>query len=146
MDNKQVIYQGNISYAGKFIIDLKSTIQSKQQEETTNRPVSEKTKIRRVESRIDQEALKITQLIQETGEYEEKIANVEQDLNGIKQEVSEKLDYKREAEGVTQIYLTKATNMEALQFNCKGNREYNNFLFPQENLFPGYLFPSEEVI
>lgn len=145
IEGKPAIYQGELRYAGKFIADIKSKIQIKAQEETTTRNPSQKTINRRVQSQIDQENLRITQLAQETKEHEEKITRVEQDVDSIKQSVSNTIDYKRQVKGATEIHLTDSGKAEALKIEVEANKTYINNLFPSENLYPSEsLFPNME--
>lgn len=147
IDGRKVIYQGNLSYSGKFTIDIKSYIQSKSKEETTTRNPSQKTINRRVQSQIDQEELRITQLVQETMEHEEKITKVEQDVDGIKQNVEDVINYKREDNNVSQVQTEEATPMCPLGYNVKGNKEYHNYLFPNESLCPSEsLCPNMQIL
>lgn len=136
IDNKYVIYQGSMEYAGKFKANISSKIQCKAKEETSAKTPSQKTINRRVQSQINQEDAKITQLTQESSEHEEKLVKHEQDLESIKQNVTNMLDYKRNTQGVTQIHLENASQIDAIHFDCKGNKEYNHYLFPQDNVFP----------
>ena len=85
---------------------------------------------------VDKQNQKITQLTQETTENTEKIAQVEQDVDSIKQSVYNAAEYKRNSEGITQIYLEDAGQAEVLELNIKGNKTYENYLFPSEQLFP----------
>lgn len=87
IDNKKIIYQGEQEYKGKFKASISSNIQAKSKEDTTVSKISDSTKIRRVQSKIDQEAGRITQLIQETTENSTKLAEQEISVNGIKSEV-----------------------------------------------------------
>lgn len=135
IDNRKVIYQGNMEYVGKFKACISSKIQAKQKEETTRTIVSDKAKIRRVQSQINQVEGTITQLVQETEEYEEKLTQVQQTVDSIKQNVGAIIDYKREVEGVTQIHLTDSGNLDILKFEIKGNKSYSNNLYPFENLY-----------
>ena len=145
IDNKKIIYQGDIEYKGKFKASISSEIRAKEQEETTSRKVSQKTINRRVQSKIDQENLKITQLTQETTEHEEKLVQHEQDINGLKQSVSNTINYKREIEGMTELHITDAGQAEILMFEVKGNKTYLSNLFPSESLFPNEnLLPNIE--
>ena len=88
IDGKRVIYQGSCSYSGKLRAKISSKIQSKAKEETTTKTPSPEVAIRRVESKVNQQDGKITELIQETSSQGEKITTVEKDLNGITQKVS----------------------------------------------------------
>lgn len=147
IDGKKVIYQGNLSYSGKFTIDIKSKIQSKSKEGTTTRNLSQKTINRRVQSQIDQEHLKITQLVQETTEHEEKITKVEQDVNSIKQSVLDTIEYKREVESVTEVHLKDSGQAEALKIEVEANKTYINNLFPGESLYPSEnLCPNMQIL
>lgn len=147
IDGKKVIYQGSSQYGGKFKASISSKIQCKAKEETTTRMPSQKTINRRVQSQIDQENAKITQLAQEASQHEEKITQVEQDISSIKQQVSNTIDYKREAKGVTEVYLAEAGQAEILKLEIKGNKEYINNLFANDNLYPNdTLYPNKEVL
>ena len=145
IDNKAIIYQGDIEYKGKFKASISSEIRAKEQEETTSRQVSQKTINRRVQSQIDQENLKITQLVEETTEHEEKIVQHEQDINGLKQSVSNTIDYKREIEGITELHIEDAGQADILMLEVKGNKTYDANLFPSEDLYPSEsLLPNVE--
>lgn len=147
IDGKKVIYQGNMEYVGKFKASISSNIQCKAKEETTNRTPSQKTINRRVQSQIDQAEGTITQLVQETSEYEEKLTQVEQTVDSINQNVGQIIDYKRNVEGVTQIHLTDSGEQDILKLEVKGNKTYNNYLYPSDDLFPSdELYPNMEVI
>ena len=147
IDNKRIVYQGELEYKGKFKASITSDIQAKAKEETTATKISETTKIRRVQSQIDQVEEKITQLVQETDEFEDKLTKVEQDVEGIKQQVSQTIIYKRDVEGTTQIHLTEAGATEILNLEIQGNKTYEANLFPSEDLFPSEsLYPNMEVL
>lgn len=135
IDNRYVIYQGSSQYAGKFKSSISSKIQCKSKQETTTRTPSQKTINRRVQSQIDQENLKITQLTEQNTQYEEKLTQVEQDLDSIKQSVNNSIDYKREIVGATEIHLTDAGKQNILKFEVRGNKTYETNLFPRTNLF-----------
>lgn len=145
IDDKLVVYQGTIEYKGKFKATIESDIQAKEKEDTTATTISETTKIRRVQSSIDQAEAKITQLAQETTEFEEKITQVEQDIDGIKQTVSDSVEFKREVEGVTQIYLENAGEANIIQLKVQGNKTYESNLFPSTSLYPrANLYPNQK--
>lgn len=147
VDNKKIIYQGNMEYLGKFKVDIVSKLQTKAKEETTRTVISDKTKIRRVQSQINQVKGTITQLAQETGEHEEKITKVEQDVDTIKQRVENTVDFKRVAEGTNQIKLIECQATDLNKLKVDGIKEYNNCLYPSNNLYPSdNLYPNMEVI
>lgn len=144
VDGKYAIYQGAIEYKGKFKANISSKIQCKEKETTTVRTPSQKTINRRVQSKIDQEEAKITQLAEEASEHEEKLSLHEQDLDSIKQKIANTLDYKREAEGITEVYLENAGNADILKFEVKGDKTYLSDLYPKEKLHTrSNLYPNQ---
>ena len=136
IDGKKVLYQGELKYAGKFKASIKSKIQAKTEQESMQTKQSNSNKIKRVQSEINQIDGKITQLVQETSEHEEKITKVEQDVDSIKQNIGDVIDYKREVEGITEIHLTESGKQDLLKLEVKGNKAYENNLFPSEDLYP----------
>lgn len=138
IDNKKVIYQGNLEYVGKFKASISSKIQAKTKEETTRTVVSDKAKIRRVQSEIDQIDGRITQLVQETGQYDEKISKVEQDIDSINHKVSNVAGFTRTVEGKNEIHLTETIEGKGyiLDFNIQGNTDNFVYLLPYNGLTP----------
>lgn len=136
IDGKSAIYQGTGQYCGKIKADISSKIQCKAREETMTRTQSQKAINRRVQSQINQEEAKITQLIQETTEHDEKLAKHEHDIESIKQNISNTTDYKREQCSIGEVKLTDCQDTDLMKFNICGMKEYNNYLFPQIELFP----------
>lgn len=147
IEGKPIIYQGELEYAGKFKVSIKSKIQAKKEQESMQTKESTATKMRRVQSQINQAEGKIKQLIQETSEYEEKLSQQEIDINSIKQQVSNTVDYKRTVEGITEIHLADAGKNDILNLEIKGNKKYENYLFTGENLYLSEdLYPNMEVL
>lgn len=145
IDGKYVIYQGSVQYAGKFKVNISSKIQSKEKQKTTIKTVSQKIINRRVQSRIDREALKITQLVEQTSEHEEKLTKQEQDINSIKQNIESITDYSRESDGITEIHLVGAGNTYIKKLKIDGNKKYENNLFPRKTLYPGTgIYPNRK--
>jgi len=92
---------------------------------------------------LDKQNKKITQLTNQTTKYEEKLTKQEQDIDGIKQSVENTIDYKRTAEGYTEVHIVDAGNAEILKLEVKGNKTYEVNLFPSEDLFPSNeLYPN----
>lgn len=136
IDGKYVIYQGSSEYARRFKASISSKIQCKEKEETTTRTPSQKTINRRVQSQIDQVEGRITELIEETGEYDGRITEVEKSVEGIQQQVKEIAEYKREVSGTTEILLQNAGKADVLKLEVQGNKTYESNLFPRTNLYP----------
>ena len=131
IDNRKIVFQGELEYKGKFKASISSDIQAKTKEDTTVTKISETTKIRRVQSQIDQVEGIITQLVQETGEYEEKLTQVEQTVDSINQNVGNIINYKREVQGTTEIHLADAGENDIIELEIQGNKTYESNLFPR---------------
>lgn len=135
IDGKKVIYQGELEYAGKFKANIKSKIQAKTEQESMQTKSSSSEKIKRVESEISQIDGKITQLAQETTEHETKLTKQEQDIESIKSQVENTVEYKREKNGITEIHIEDAGQADILKFEVQGNKTYEANLFPRTNLY-----------
>lgn len=146
IDGKSVVFQGDIEYVGKFKSNISSKIRCKAQEETTTKIITQKVINRRIQSQINQEEQRITQLAEKNTEHEQKLTKVEQDIDVINQKVENTIDYKREVEEVTEIHITDAGKANILKLEVKGNKTYEANLFPDENLYPGELYPNQEVM
>lgn len=92
---------------------------------------------------VDKQNQKITQLANQTTEHEQKLTQVEQDVDSIKQSVKDTIEYKRTAEGITEVHLIEAGAVEILDLEVRGNKTYKNYLYPSNNLYPGNnLYPN----
>ena len=141
---KSIYLKANITINTGISSDIEADII-----EETNTEYKVTTKEQKKTLKVERLAKKneglIQDLIQETTEHTEKITKVEQDVNGVKQQVSSIADYKREVNGVTQVHLTESDDVEILKLEIQGNKTYNNYLYPSENLFPSEsLFPNME--
>lgn len=102
---------------------------------------------KRTEYIVNKQEQKITQIVENQTEFENSLTKVETDLEGIKQDVSKTVTYKRETEGTTQIHITEAEEADILMLEVKGNKEYNNYLYPSSDLYPSTdLYPNMEAI
>lgn len=157
IDGKKVLYQGEMKYAGKFKANIKNKIQAKTEQESMQTKQSNSNKIKRVQSEINQIDGKITQLVQETTENEEKITQAQQDIDGFtqkvatKDELTEKVnELKHTIEGIT--LQSKETGGGNIFFYAKEYwrgqeqdseatlEEYTNTLIQQNNVSDeGYL-------
>lgn len=89
IDGKKVLFQGELEYAGKFKANIKSKIQAKTEQESMQTKSSNSTKIRKIQSEINQIDGKIAQLVQEQTENSSKISQHEQDIDSITNKISE---------------------------------------------------------
>lgn len=145
IDGKPVIYQGEMTYESRFIADISSKIQIKAKEETSIKKESQRQINKKMKSDIDQVEGKITQIIEEQSDFDEKLSEVKQTADSVTQKVENNLDFKREAEGLTEIYLENSAKKPILELEIEGNKTYENFLYPSEDLYPSEsLYPNME--
>lgn len=89
----------------------------------------------------------IQDLVQETSDHEEKLTQVTQDIDSIKQTVENKVDFKRTTEGTNQIILENCQKSDLFKFKLCGIKEYNNYLYPANDLYPSNnIYPNMEVV
>ncbi len=84
IDEKPVIYQGEMSFNMRFIAEIGSSIQIKNREETTTKKESQKVINRRVRNDINLIEGRIEQVVEETTENTSKISEHTQSINEIK--------------------------------------------------------------
>lgn len=143
IDDKKIIYQGELSFAGKFITSIKSNIKSKIKQDSSVKNKSEKSKIRRIESKIDQVEGNIDLIGNEISEYENKLSNLELNIDSITQKLENKIDITREVTGITKIKLEDCMKGELLELHIYGNNTVFERVLPSENLYPSKnLYPK----
>ena len=86
---------------------------------------------KRTEIIVNKQEQTITGLIENQGQFENKLTQVEQTVDQIQQQVQDTVIYKREVEGVTEIHLEDAGQAEILELEIKGNKTYESNLFPR---------------
>lgn len=143
IDGKKVLYQGSSQYGGKFKANISSKIQGKAKEQTTVRVPSQRTINRRVESRINEAEGSITQLVEETSEFEGKITEVEQTVDSITQKVENIQEFSREISSMQELHLVDTAEEENLVLNLTiyGDTEKFKVLTPEVD-----LLPSEDLV
>lgn len=87
IDEKPIVYQGEMTLNKRFIADIKSKISIKQKQETTIKKESQKVINRRVQSEINQIDGKIQTLVEEVGDRTEKSTSITQDVDGITEKI-----------------------------------------------------------
>lgn len=104
-------------------------------------------KLQKTEFMVNKQEQRITEIVENQSEYEDKLTQINIDLDGVKQEVSNSATYKRDINGVTQIYVNDASPTEILSLEIQGNKTYEANLFPSEDLYPSSeLYPNMEVL
>ena len=128
------IFNHTFKYNGMYTGKIETTAMTKTQ--TAYKNTSLKEKFKRTEYIVDKVNQKITQVVEEQDEHDKKITQVEQDVDSIKQTTSNAVNYKRIAEGTTEIHLYEAGQAEILKLEVKGSKEYTSELYPRNNLYP----------
>ena len=142
IEGKKVIYQGESEYTGKFKANIKSKIQAKTEQESMQTKQNNINRIKRVQSEINQIDGKIKQLVQENAEHEDKITQVEQDVDGITQRVENMADTTRSTKGLTTIKLEKCIKGYLIKLRILGNNAVFKRLYPANDLYPSdTLYP-----
>lgn len=108
------------------------------QESETDYTKADKTdrRINRTTLMVDKQNQIIQSVVENVSTYESRITSIEQDVDGIKQNVGDLVDYRRTVEGTTQIHLEDAMEEDMLEFEVKGNVTYKTELFPSTDLYP----------
>lgn len=128
LNDEQLITQG-----------LEENIYTKKLEQSeTDYSKADKTdqKINRTTLIVDKQNQKITQLAEQTTEHETKLTKQEQDIESIKSQVENTVEYKREKSGITEIHIVDAGQTNILKLEVQGNKTYEANLFPRANLYP----------
>ena len=123
IDGKKVIYQGEMTLNKRFIADIKSKIAIKQKQDTTTRKQSQQVINRKIQSQIDEENLKLTQLAKETTENTEKLTKHEQTIDSISDKVSHIEETTNTIEGNKTIQLGNAVAGELVELHICGNND-----------------------
>ncbi len=123
IDGKKVIYQGEMTLNKRFIVDIKSKIAIKQKQDTTTRKQSQQVINRKIQSQIDEENLKLTQLAKETTENTEKLTKHEQTIDSISDKVSNIEETTNVIEGNKTISLGNAVAGELIELHIYGNND-----------------------
>ena len=136
-DNEYETYVFNHTFAfnGAYSGKIETQALTKTQTAYKNTDTT-KIKFRDVQRKIDKINGIIEDVIEEQTEHEYKLTQTIQDVDGIKQKVSNVVEYKREVEGVTEMHLQDAGELDVLKLEVKGNKTYACNVFPRPNLYP----------
>lgn len=73
-------------------------------------------------------------------DYEKRIAEITLSLEGIKQSVENKVEFKRKQCGTNQLVLEDCREDDLYKFSMCGAKEYNNYLFPRRRFISTVTF------
>lgn len=157
LDNIQIVdYEGNTydSFLFRFYHKSPNGLETEMSAPSTTKATVAYQNIataeqiaKRTEIIVNKQEQTITGIIENQGQFESQLAQVEQTVDSINQNVGNIVDYKREVSGVTEIHLEDAGEADILELEIQGNKTYEANLFPGENLFPSEsLQPNMEVM
>lgn len=86
---------------------------------------------KRTEIIVNKQEQTITSIVENQGEYEEKLTQIEQTVDSISQNVGNIINYKREVEGTTEIHLEDAGENDIIELQIQGNKTYESNLYPR---------------
>lgn len=134
IDGKRVIFQGDMEYVGKFKVSISSEVRAKLREETTVTRPSVSTRLRRVQSSIDQVKGEIESLVMEVDESSSQMSQVLQTVDEITNKVENIADLTRMVTGVGRICFEEAVAGPPVEIRVLGN-----------NVVFGYLILSDDL-
>ena len=134
IDGKNVLYQGELEYSGKFRTSIKSKIQAKTEQESMQTKKSNSNKIKRVQSQIDQVEGKITQLVEEIGDRTEKTTTITAEIDEISSKVSTIADLTDDIKGVQKVILEKCIDSEIVELHIYGNNVVFKYQYLNDSL------------
>lgn len=120
---------------GSMSADEPSTSTTKYQYATDSQKRQSKTEII-----VDKQNKKITEIIEEQDEHEEKLVQHQLDIDGIKSSVENKIEFKRKQCGTNQLVLEDCREDDLYKFQMCGMKEYNNYLFPRRRFISTVTF------
>lgn len=147
IDGKKVIYQGSMTYGGRFQANISSEIQSKQQEETTSRVASEKVLRRRIQSQINEVEGKIKFAVEEVGEQNEKIGNLSLRVDELDSKIGEVADITVTKQGFGQLEFEGINESEPIYLRIYPRFDDISHLYPRPDLYPSpTLYPHGRTL
>lgn len=135
------IFNHTISYDGSFSGSIETSALTKTQSMYKN-TLDLKSRFRRTELAVDKINGKITSIIEQQDEHETKITQQEQDIDSLKNKVSNIQDLTRTITANKTIMLENCAKGDLLSLWIKGNNEVFKYLYPSDTLYPSNtLYP-----
>lgn len=136
INDKYIIWQYDVDLYGKFIGEIQTEIELAEKTETTTVTVNETTKLRRIQSSIDQVEGTVTILATEVGEQDSTIAQLQISVEEISQKVEEFIDVTNTVEGLNSVILENCVYSNPIKLVIYGNSYEFNTLYPADDLYP----------
>lgn len=86
---------------------------------------------KRTEIIVNKQEQTITGIIENQGQFENQLTQVEQTVGQIQQQVQDSIEYKREVTGTTEIHLENAGENDIIELQIQGNKTYESNLYPR---------------
>lgn len=127
-------------YDGSYSATTKAAVQTEIQKNSTLNSSTRQT-LRKVERSVDKINGKIEDIIEEQSEFESTLVQVQEDVNGIREEVQSITEFDREVIGTNIIHLANSSEREdtLLELKIAGDMEYvypSSTTYPSEQLYP----------
>lgn len=124
--------------ANTYINTIESSMPSETETDYNSATTSKKDRIRKTELKINKLNGEITSIIEEQTEFNNKLTETIQDVNSIKDKVSEISDFTREKTETNQIYIDETIKGQGyvLEFKIKGDTTNFKYLTPSDTLTP----------
>lgn len=128
------VFNHTFTFNGAYSGTLETTAMTKTQTAYKN-TVNNKTKFRRVERKIDKINGEIEDVIEEQTDFSNKLSRVNQNVDGVTEEVHRLYDFYREVEGTNEIILEDCLPTSIVELKIRPST-VENILYPQTTLYP----------
>ena len=143
IDGKKVIYQGSNQYVGKFKASISSKIQCKSKEESTTKTTSQTVINRRVQSLIDQENQKITQLVETTKQIEIDLNKQNIETNNNYQDIIKRLESYATQDDIITVSNSVETIQNRTEYAIQVSEDIKSNGVSKIKTTTGYTFDDE---
>ena len=128
------IFNHKFKYNGGFDGEIDTSAMTKTQTAYKN-TINNKTKYVQIERKVDKINGEIEDIVEEQTDFSNKLSKVNQDINGITEEVHSLYDFYKEVEGTNEIILDDALPTSIVELIIKPSA-VENILYPQTTLYP----------
>ena len=128
------VFNHTFIFNGAYSGTLETPAMTKTQTAYKN-TVNSKTKFRRVERKIDKINGEIEDIIEEQTDFSNKLTRVNQNIDGITEEVHRLYDFYKEIEGTNEIILEDCLPTSIVELKIKPSI-VENIIYPQSTLYP----------
>ena len=128
------VFNHTFIFNGAYSGTLETTAMTKTQTAYKN-TVNSKTKFRRVERKIDKINGEIEDIVEEQTDFSNKLTRVNQNIDGVTEEVHRLYDFYKEIEGTNEIILEDCLPTSIVELRIKPST-VENIIYPQSTLYP----------